>query len=173
MLGTLGGDADKLRKAVGKKIPSEMKKQQEKFIDGCMKNGISRSKAEDIFHLIEPFAGYGFNKAHAACYGMIAYQTAYLKANYPVEYMTAVLSAESRANTGDTRNDKIAMIVSECKRMDVAILRPDVNTSDIEFSVEGKNIRFGLSAIKMSALRRWRAFSFQDPMEYLKDCRIS
>lgn len=142
------GDADKLRKAVGKKIPSEMKKQQEKFIDGCMKNGIARKKAEDIFHLIEPFAGYGFNKAHAACYGMIAYQTAYLKANYPVEYMTAVLSAESRANTGDTRNDKIAMIVSECKRMDVAILRPDVNTSDIEFSVEGKHIRFGLSAIK-------------------------
>ena len=142
------GDADKLRKAVGKKIPSEMKKQQEKFIDGCMKNGIIRKKAEDIFHLIEPFAGYGFNKAHAACYGMIAYQTAYLKANYPVEYMTAVLSAESRANTGDTRNDKIAMIVSECKRMEVQILRPDVNTSDIEFSVEGKHIRFGLSAIK-------------------------
>mgnify|MGYP001584764656 CR=1 FL=1 len=142
------GDADKLRKAVGKKIPSEMKKQQEKFIDGCVKNGITRTKAEDIFHLIEPFAGYGFNKAHAACYGMIAYQTAYLKANYPVEYMTAVLTAESRANTGDTRNDKIAMIVSECKRMDIAILRPDVNKSDIEFGVEGKDIRFGLSAIK-------------------------
>lgn len=142
------GDADKLRKAVGKKIPSEMKKQQEKFIEGCVKNGLSRKKAEDIFQLIEPFAGYGFNKAHAACYGMIAYQTAYLKANYPVEYMTAVLTAESRANTGDTRNDKIAMIVSECKRMGIEILRPDVNKSDIEFSVEGKHIRFGLSAIK-------------------------
>ena len=142
------GDADKLRKAVGKKIPSEMKKQQEKFVDGCVKNGITRVKAEDIFHLIEPFAGYGFNKAHAACYGMIAYQTAYLKANYPVEYMTAVLTAESRANTGDTRNDKIAMIVSECKRMDIAILRPDVNKSHVEFGVEGNHIRFGLSAIK-------------------------
>ena len=142
------GDADKLRKAVGKKIPSEMKKQQEKFIDGCVKNGLTKKKAEDIFQLIEPFAGYGFNKAHAACYGMIAYQTAYLKANYPVEYMTAVLTAESRANTGDVRNDKIAMIVSECKRMDISILRPDVNKSDVEFGVEGKHIRFGLSAIK-------------------------
>ncbi|MFZ5535332.1 MAG: DNA polymerase III subunit alpha [Patescibacteria group bacterium] len=142
------GDADKLRKAVGKKIASEMKKQQEKFIEGCIKNGISRHKAEDIFHLIEPFAGYGFNKAHAACYAVIAYQTAYLKANYPVEYMTAVLTAESRANTGDTRNEKIAMIVAECKRMGIALLPPDINTSDIEFTVEKGNIRFGLSAIK-------------------------
>lgn len=142
------GDADKLRKAVGKKIPSEMKKQQEKFIDGCVKNGMTRAKAEEIFHLIEPFAGYGFNKAHAACYAVIAYQTAYLKANYPVEYMTAVLTAESRANTGDTRNEKIAMIVSECKRMKLTLLPPDINTSDVEFAIEGGNIRFGLSAIK-------------------------
>ncbi len=142
------GDADKLRKAVGKKIPSEMKKQQEKFIAGCVKNGMSQRKAEDIFHLIEPFAGYGFNKAHAACYGVIAYQTAYLKANYPVEYMTAVLTAESRANTGDQRNEKIAMIVSECKRMGISLLPPDINSSDIEFSVEDGKIRFGLSAIK-------------------------
>lgn len=142
------GDADKLRKAVGKKIPSEMKKQQEKFIAGCVKNGIPQRKAEDIFHLIEPFAGYGFNKAHAACYAVIAYQTAYLKANFPVEYMTAVLTAEARANTGDTRNEKIAMIVSECKRMGIAVLPPDINTSEVEFSVEKKNIRFGLSAIK-------------------------
>ncbi len=141
-------DADKLRKAVGKKIPSEMKKQQEKFIDGCVKNGMSKQKAEEIFHLIEPFAGYGFNKAHAACYAVIAYQTAYLKANYPVEYMTAVLTAESRANTGDTRNEKIAMIVSECKRMGLALLPPDINTSSVEFAVEAGNIRFGLSAIK-------------------------
>ena len=142
------GDADKLRKAVGKKIPSEMKKQQEKFIAGCTANGISKGKAEEIFHLIEPFAGYGFNKAHAACYAMIAYQTAYLKANFPVEYMTAVLTAESRANTGDTRNEKIAMIVAECKRMGIALLPPDVNTSDVEFTIESGSIRFGLSAIK-------------------------
>ncbi len=142
------GDADKLRKAVGKKIPSEMKKQQEKFIEGCVKNGLSKTKAEDIFHLIEPFAGYGFNKAHAACYAVIAYQTAYLKANYPVEYMTAVLTAESRANTGDLRNEKIAMIVAECKRTGLKILAPDINSSDVEFSVEKGQIRFGLSAIK-------------------------
>ena len=100
------GEADKLRKAVGKKIPSEMKKQREKFIDGCTKNGLKRKKAEELFNLIEPFAGYGFNKAHAACYAMIAYQTAYLKANYPVEYMTAVLTAESRATTGPAREKK-------------------------------------------------------------------
>lgn len=148
LAGYTWGDADKLRKAVGKKIPSEMKKQQEKFIAGCVQNGMSRAKAEEIFHLIEPFAGYGFNKAHAACYAVIAYQTAYLKANYPVEYMTAVLTAESRANTGDTRNEKIAMIVAECKRMGIAILAPDINASDIEFTVEGGKIRFGLSAIK-------------------------
>lgn len=142
------GDADKLRKAVGKKIPSEMKKQQEKFIEGCVKNGMSKQKAEDIFHLIEPFAGYGFNKAHAACYAVIAYQTAYLKANYTVEYMTAVLTAESRANTGDTRNEKIAMIVAECKRMGLTLLPPDINKSDVEFEIENGKIRFGLSAIK-------------------------
>jgi len=142
------GDADKLRKAVGKKIPTEMKKQREKFIEGCVKNGMTQKKAEDIFNLIEPFAGYGFNKAHAACYAMIAYQTAYLKANYTVEYMTAVFTAESRANTGPTRDEKISNIVSECRRMNIPILPPDINASDMEFSVEGDSIRFGLSAIK-------------------------
>lgn len=148
LAGYTWGDADKLRKAVGKKIASEMKKQQEKFTEGCVKNGISRRKAEEIFHLIEPFAGYGFNKAHAACYAVIAYQTAYLKANYPVEYMTAVLTAESKANTGDTRNEKIAMIVAECKRTGIVLLKPDINSSDIEFSVQNGQVRFGLSAIK-------------------------
>ncbi|MFZ5845050.1 MAG: DNA polymerase III subunit alpha [Patescibacteria group bacterium] len=142
------GDADKLRKAVGKKIPSEMKKQKEKFIEGCVKNGLSRAKAEEIFQLIEPFAGYGFNKAHAACYAMIAYQTAYLKANYPVEYMTAVLTAESRANTGPARDDKIGSIVSECRRMGIALLPPDINRSHVEFTIEEGKVRFGLSAIK-------------------------
>lgn len=142
------GDADKLRKAVGKKIPTEMKKQKEKFIEGCVKNGIKRRKAEDIFNLIEPFAGYGFNKAHAACYAMIAYETAYLKANFPVEYMTAVLTAESRVNTGPSRDEKIAGIVAECKRMGLTLLPPDINTSEIEFAIDGMSIRFGLSAIK-------------------------
>lgn len=142
------GDADKLRKAVGKKIPSEMKKQQEKFVEGCVANGLSKTKAEDMFHLIEPFAGYGFNKAHAACYAMIAYQTAYLKANYQVEYMTAVITAESRANTGPLRDEKISSIAAEIKRMGIKLLPPDINKSDIDFKVEGGSIRFGLSAIK-------------------------
>lgn len=142
------GDADKLRKAVGKKIPSEMKKQREHFIQGCQDNGLSKTKAEEIFNLIEPFAGYGFNKAHAACYAMIAYQTAYLKANYPVEYMTAVLTAESRANTGPARDEKITAIVAECTRMKIGLLPPDINTSDVEFSIEGPRIRLGLSAVK-------------------------
>ncbi len=142
------GDADKLRKAVGKKIPTEMKKQKEKFIEGCVKNGLTKYKAEEIFNLIEPFAGYGFNKAHAACYAMIAYQTAYLKANYPVEYMTAVLTAESRANTGPTRDDKMSSIVAECRRTNLQLLPPDINTSEVEFAIEGESIRFGLSAIK-------------------------
>lgn len=142
------GDADKLRKAVGKKIASEMKKQREKFIHGCVTNGLTERKAEEIFNLIEPFAGYGFNKAHAACYAVIAYQTAYLKANYPVEYMTAVLTAESRANTGPLRDEKIATIVSECRKMNIPLQLPDVNTSDVEFTIENGTILFGLSAVK-------------------------
>lgn len=145
------GEADKLRKAVGKKILSEMKKQQEKFIAGCKKNGISHERATEIFQLIEPFAGYGFNKAHAACYAMIAYQTAYLKTHYPIEFMTAVLTAESRAATGPAREEKIGILVEECKRMDIPLLGPNINRSQIEFALEGnvkKRIRFGLSAVK-------------------------
>lgn len=141
-------DADKLRKAVGKKIQSEMVKQKQKFIEGCVANGLAKTKAEEIFGLIEPFAGYGFNKAHAACYAMIAYNTAYLKSNYTVEFMTAVLAAESRANTGDTRDEKISLIVEECRRMGIGLLPPDINDSDTEFSIQGENIRFGITAIK-------------------------
>lgn len=148
------GDADKLRKAVGKKIATDMKKQKEKFIDGCGRNGLTQRRAEEIFTLIEPFAGYGFNKAHAACYATIAYQTAYLKANFPVEYMTAVLAAESRGNTGPTRDEKIGMMVEECRRMSLPLKAPDINASGVEFTIEGTGlppqpgIRFGLSAIK-------------------------
>lgn len=148
LAGYTWGDADKLRKAVGKKIAVEMKKQHEKFVEGCVKGGISTKKAEEIWTLIEPFAGYGFNKAHAACYAMIAYQTAYLKANYQVEYMTAVLSAESRANTGPVRDEKITSIIAECRRMNIDILPPNINKSHVEFTIEENKIRFGLSAIK-------------------------
>lgn len=139
-------EADKFRKAMGKKIPIEMTKQREKFIEGCIKNGMTSAKAEELFRLIEPFAAYGFNKAHAASYAIIAYQTAYMKANYPVEFMTAVMSAES------DDPDKIAAAVAECSRIDIVILPPDVNTSKTGFTIEAvknkKAIRFGLSAIK-------------------------
>jgi len=142
-------DADKFRKAMGKKIPSEMKKQEEMFIDGCVKNGMSKQKALSIFQLIAPFAGYGFNKAHAACYATIAFRTAYLKANYSVEFMTALLTAESRGTTGPIKNEKIAQAVAECKRLNVEVLRPDINKSEAEFAIEDHSrIRFGLSAIK-------------------------
>ena len=147
------GEADKLRKAVGKKIISEMKKQEEKFIAGCKKNGVTQEKAAEIFHLIEPFAGYGFNKAHAACYAMIAYWTAYLKSRYSVEFMTAVLSAESRATSGPIKEEKLSMLVEECKRMKIHLLGPDINRSQVDFFIEkdarrNNCIRFGLSAIK-------------------------
>lgn len=147
------GDADKLRKAVGKKIPAEMRKQEEKFIAGCQKNGITKIKALEIFQLIEPFAGYGFNKAHAACYAMIAYQTAYLKTHYPVEFMTAVLTAESRSASGPAREEKLSLLIEECKRMQMVLLPPDINYSQVEFTIEKNSrhrpcVRFGLSAIK-------------------------
>lgn len=142
-------EADKLRKAVGKKIPAEMKKQREMFVKGCVKNGLTPAKAEDLFDLMAPFAGYGFNKAHAACYATIAYRTAYLKAHFPVEFMTALLTAESRGTTGPAKNEKIAQAVAECKRLNVVILPPDINKSDHEFSIENNiAVRFGLSAIK-------------------------
>jgi DNA polymerase-3 subunit alpha len=142
-------EADKFRKAVGKKIPEEMAAQKEKFTKGVVKNGQTEEFAEQLWDLFEPFQAYGFNKAHAASYGMIAYQTAYMKANYPVEFMCALLTAESH----DT--DKIAAAIAECKRIKVGVLPPDINKSDVGFrivddkkSLEGKAIRFGLSAIK-------------------------
>lgn len=142
-------EADKLRKAVGKKIPAEMKKQRDLFIEGAVKNGLSKKKSEELFDLIAPFAGYGFNKAHAACYATIAYRTAYLKANFSVEFMTALLTAESRGTTGPTKNEKMAEAIAECRRLKLNILTPSVNKSDSEFSIENHdNIRFGLNAIK-------------------------
>ncbi|MEK7585001.1 MAG: DNA polymerase III subunit alpha [Patescibacteria group bacterium] len=139
-------EADKLRKAMGKKIPAEMEAQKEKLLTGLVANGMSEKKAEGLWALIEPFAAYGFNKAHAASYGKVAYQTAYLKANYPAEYMTAVLSAES----GDTAT--VAEIINECSRMKLPVLPPDINESFGDFTViksdEGDKIRFGLYTIK-------------------------
>lgn len=142
-------EADKFRKAVGKKIPEVMAEQKEKFQNGIVANGQTKEFAEELWKLFEPFQSYGFNKAHAAAYGMLAYYTAYMKANYPVEYMTALLSAES----GDT--EKISSAINECRRMGIKVLPPDVNQSDADFtiidddqSLDKMAIRFGLSAIK-------------------------
>ncbi len=142
-------EADKFRKAMGKKISTEMKKQRELFIKGCVANGLSTKKAEEFFDLIAPFAGYGFNKAHAACYATIAFRTGYLKAHFPVEFMTALFTAESRGTTGPAKNEKIAQAVAECKRLKLTLLPPNINKSLSDFSIEEKTrIRFGLSAIK-------------------------
>jgi DNA polymerase-3 subunit alpha len=138
-------DADKLRKAMGKKIPEVMEAEKEKLMKGFLEHGkLSPSVADKLWKLIEPFAAYGFNKAHAASYGRVAYQTAYMKANYPEEYMSAVLTADS----GDT--EKIAEIIHECERMGIEVLPPDINESFGAFSVvpNTQNIRFGLTTIK-------------------------
>ncbi|MGQ9545701.1 MAG: DNA polymerase III subunit alpha [Dehalococcoidia bacterium] len=141
------GQADILRKAMGKKIPEVMKKEERNFIAGARKKGISSELAKEIFALIEPFAGYAFNKAHSVSYGLIAYRTAYLKANYPVEYMTAFL------NTYLDNMDKVRSAIAECRRLGIKVLPPDINKSRASFTIEkdGENnpaIRFGLASIK-------------------------
>jgi DNA polymerase-3 subunit alpha len=138
------GQADLLRRAMGKKDREKMAKERATFISGCAEtNKIPEKKANAIFDLLEKFAGYGFNKSHSAAYGLISYQTAYLKANYPVEFMAGLLSNEIN-NT-----DKIAVFVGECKRMGIEILPPDVNRSALKFTPEGeRGIRYGLAAIK-------------------------
>ncbi len=138
-------EADTLRKAMGKKIPEVMAAEKDKLLKGFAEFGkLSPSLGEKLWKLIEPFAAYGFNKAHAASYGRVAYQTAYMKANFPVEYMSAVLTADS----GDT--EKIAEIIHECERMGIEVLPPDINESFTDFSVVPgtQTIRFGLTTIK-------------------------
>jgi DNA polymerase-3 subunit alpha len=141
------GEADIFRKAMGKKIPQVMKKERRNFIRRARENGFPAEVAEEIFNLIEPFAGYAFNKAHSVSYALIAYQTAYLKANYPAEYMTAFLIT----NAG--QSDKVGSAVSECRRLGIPILPPDINRSQANFAIEQGDkqesaIRFGLTAIK-------------------------
>ncbi|HSY10246.1 MAG TPA: DNA polymerase III subunit alpha, partial [Candidatus Dormibacteraeota bacterium] len=141
---TLGG-ADLLRRAMGKKKVEEMQKQRETFVKGCAaKNKIPAAKANQIFDLLEKFAGYGFNKSHAAAYAIVAYQTAYLKANYPVEFFCAMMTNDM----GDT--DKLAQYIAEAREFGIEVLQPDVNESGVFFAParEGKAIRFGLAAIK-------------------------
>jgi DNA polymerase-3 subunit alpha len=151
------GQADVLRKAMGKKIASLLAEQKEKFVEGCVKNGIYKELAEKIFSFIEPFAGYGFNRSHAACYAMIAYQTAYLKAHWPVEFMAALLTSDQHDA------DRVAIEIDECRNMGLKIMPPDINESYDSFTVvtsgtianrivdideKVDTIRFGLNAIK-------------------------
>lgn len=157
LAGFTRGEADTLRKAMGKKIPELLAEQKEKFINGCVQNGVAKNLAEKVFSFIEPFAGYGFNRSHAACYALIGYQTAYLKAHYPTEFMAALLTADQN----DT--DRIAIEIEECRKMGIEITPPDINESFASFTVitsgtkenkiaqegeEIKTIRFGLNAIK-------------------------
>lgn len=144
------GNADLLRRAMGKKKPEEMQKHKEIFlygdeklnIPGAKKKGFDLKKAEEIFELMEKFAEYGFNKSHSAAYAMITYQTAFLKAHYPLEYMTALLSNEV------DKGDKVAVYIEECKRMGIKVLPPDINESFKDFTIDNGSIRFGLGAIK-------------------------
>jgi DNA polymerase-3 subunit alpha len=136
------GEADILRRAMGKKKKEEMAAQRAKFLAGCAKNKIQEKKAERIFDLMEEFAGYGFNKSHSCAYALLAYQTAYLKTHYPVEFMAALLTSE----TGNT--EKAVKYINEARGMAISILPPDVNESDLYFTPVGDSIRFGLAAIK-------------------------
>jgi DNA polymerase-3 subunit alpha len=136
------GQADILRKAMGKKRPEEMAKQKEAFIQGAVSNGIPEKKAIRIFDLMAYFAEYGFNKSHSAAYAYVAYQTAYLKTHYPVEFMAATLSADM------DNTDKVVKSIAGCREMGIEILPPDINLSGKEFKVVGSSIRFGLEAVK-------------------------
>lgn len=147
------GEADILRRAIGKKKRSILEKEKKRFIKGSVAKGYTAKKAEAIWAFIDKFAGYGFNKAHSASYAMIAYQTAYLKVNFPVEYMCALLTVESRARSAN-REDKITQAIDECRRLGIPVLTPDINQSNSGFSIQPATtplqyaIRFGLSAIK-------------------------
>ncbi len=135
-------ESDTLRKAMGKKTPEVMKKARIDFVNGCVKHGMERATAAAIFEKIEYFAGYAFNRSHSAAYALIAYRTAYLKANYPVEFMTALLTSE-RENT-----DKIAQYVEEVRRMEISVRPPDINRSHARFTVEEGAVRYGLLGVK-------------------------
>ena len=136
------GQADILRRAMGKKKADEMAAQRQKFLAGCKANIIPDKKAENIFDLMEEFAGYGFNKSHSCAYALLAYQTAYLKSHYPVEFMAALLTSE----TGNT--ERVVKYINEARGMGITVLPPDVNESDLYFTPVGEAIRFGLAAIK-------------------------
>ena len=136
------GEADLLRRAMGKKKHEEMAAQRDKFLAGAMQRGFPERKVARIFDLMEQFAGYGFNKSHSAAYALLAYQTAYLKTHYPVEFMAALLTSE----TGTT--DRVVKYINECREMGIAVEPPDINVSEANFTPHGGAIRFGLAAVK-------------------------
>ena len=136
------GQADLLRRAMGKKKAKEMAAQRERFVEGAAEKGFPKKQVVRIFDLMEQFAGYGFNKSHSAAYAVLAYVTAYLKAHYPVQFMSALLTSE----TGNT--DKVVQYINECREMGISVLPPDIQTSFWNFTPDGKAIRFGLGAVK-------------------------
>ena len=142
MAGYSMAEADNLRKAMGKKIKSVMAAEKEKFVAGCRSQGHPEQLGHDLWDAVEPFAGYGFNKSHSACYAYVAFQTAYLKAHYPAEYMAALLTSTKRDK------DRTALYLNECRNMGVHVLTPDVNSSEMDFTVSDGAIRFGLSAVR-------------------------
>ncbi len=136
------GEADLLRKAMGKKDAKVMQAQRQKFLQGAKARKVDAKKAGDLFDLMEAFAGYGFNKSHSTTYALVAYHTAYLKANYPAHFMAALLTIESQ-NTA-----KLAMYLGECRALGVSVLPPDINSSELAFTVTPDGVRFGLGAVK-------------------------
>ena len=143
MAGFSLSQADLLRRAIGKKKKEILDQQQELFISGCLEKGFTRRLAEEIYNLILKFASYGFNKSHAAAYALIAYQTAYMKANYPVEFMAALMTGYC------SNSDKTALYIADCRRQGIEVLPPDINESETNFTVaDQKRIRFGLAAVK-------------------------
>ncbi|HTR24174.1 MAG TPA: DNA polymerase III subunit alpha, partial [Terriglobales bacterium] len=166
------GDADLLRRAMGKKKPEEMAAQRERFVQGATKNGYPPKKIEKIFDLMAQFAGYGFNKSHSAAYALLAYHTAYLKTHYPIEFMAALLTSI----TGDT--DSVVKYINECREMGIAVEAPDINISDANFTPHGQAIRFGLAAVKnvggnaiesISAARKKLGRSFRSLYEFCEE----
>lgn len=136
------GKADNLRKAMGKKLTEQMKKTQPDWVQGMTDRGYSRELAENLWEQVIKFGEYAFNKSHSAAYAIVAYQTAYLKAHYPVEFMASALSAEM----GDT--DRISVLIAACREMGIEVLPPDINESEADFTIKGRSIRFGLAAVK-------------------------
>ena len=165
------GQADELRRAMGKKRPEEMEAKRAEFVGGCKRNHIAHAKAEKIFATMEKFAGYGFNKSHSAAYALVAYQCAWLKAHYPAEFMAATLTSEMSDSA------RIVTLIEECRRMRLEVLPPDVNRSEWRFTIEDGKIRFGLGAVRnvgQSAVESIVAVRGDQPFRDLFDlaCRL-